>query len=143
MAGGRPSEYKETHADLVDDYLEERKDYYDTETKTYKVKIPTIEGFAQFIGVNKTTLYEWEKEHPQFSNALEKIRTEQQQRLLDNGLSGTYNSTIAKLVLSANHGMREKTDMTTDDKQISFSIVNDVADKYATNRSAEDNSKEQ
>jgi len=123
---GRPSEYKPEYAELVDAYLEDRQDYYDTETKTYKVKIPTIEGFAQFVGVNKTTLYEWEKIHEDISNALEKLRTEQKQRLLDNGLSGKYNPTIAKLVLSANHNMREKTDVTTDGKELPTPILHGV-----------------
>jgi hypothetical protein len=119
---GRPSEYKPEYCQKVDEYLQSRQDedvkvvkqasiekgyeMYDTKLK---VKLPTIEGFALFIGVNKTSLYEWEKIHDEFSNALGKIRTEQQQRLLDKGLSGEYNSTIAKLVLSANHGMSEKT----------------------------------
>lgn len=139
---GRPSEYKEEYIEKVDDYLAERIDYYDTETEKFKVQIPTLEGFALYIGVNKTSLYEWEKKHPLFSNALEKIRTEQQQRLLDNGLSGAYNPTIAKLVLSANHGMREKTDVTTDDKQITFNLVTDVSNKYATDRGATTDSAE-
>jgi curved DNA-binding protein CbpA len=39
---------------------------------------------------------------------LKKILDEQKQRLLNKGASGEYNSTIAKLILSANHGMAEK-----------------------------------
>lgn len=120
---GRPSEYKEEYINKVDEYLESRQDEdvqivkqanaekgYEMYDNKLKVRLPTIEGFARFIGVNKTSLYEWEKEHPDFSNALDKIRTEQQERLIDSGLSGDYNSTIAKLILSSNHGMREKTD---------------------------------
>lgn len=117
---GRPSEYDPAFIDRVDDYLVTRQDEvsYNGQAAVRKVRLPTIEGFARFIGVNKTTLYEWEKIHPQFSNALDVIRIEQQTRLLDNGLSGDYNSTIAKLVLSANHGMREKSDMTSDGKEM-------------------------
>lgn len=131
---GRPSEYKPTHAELVDDYLEERKDYYDTETKTYKVKIPTIEGFSVFLGVTTKTLYNWADEHPEFLHALERIKKEQQQRLLDNGLAGTYNPTIAKLVLSANHGMREKTDVTTDGKELPTPILHGVLRNDSTSQ---------
>jgi hypothetical protein len=87
-------------------------------TELYKnklrVHLQTIEGFALHIGVNPDTLYEWAKNYPEFSEALRKIKTEQQKRLLDRGLSGDYNPTIAKLVLSANHNMREKQDVTTD-----------------------------
>lgn len=120
---GRPSEYDPRFIKDVERYLKLRQDQeVDTEAsdksgKTIystkiKVNLPTIEGFAAFIGVNKTTLYDWERAHPEFSNALEDIRTEQHSRLIDNGLSGDYNPTIAKLILSANHGMAEKTDNT-------------------------------
>ena len=87
------------------------KDIYSSKIK---VNLPTVEGFAAFIDVNKTTLYEWEKIHPEFSNALESIRAEQHKRLIDNGLSGDYNPTIAKLILSSNHGMAEKTENKTE-----------------------------
>lgn len=119
---GRPTEYKEEFIERVDKYLEENQDSYNefvkqkNEEKGYEifdrgltVKLPTIEGFALFIGVNKTTLYEWEKKNIDFSNALEKIRTEQQERLINSGLSKEYNPTIAKLILSSNHNMVEKT----------------------------------
>lgn len=119
---GRPTKYDPEFINKVDEYLQSEQDIEQTkikgssdkgfETYKYKLKVnlPTIEGFALFLGVNKTSLYEWEKDHPDFSNALYKIRTEQQTRLINEGLAGNYNSTIAKLILSSNHGMREKTD---------------------------------
>jgi len=121
MAGGRPYEYKEEYVEQVDKYLELMQDEEYAVTKfsgeksesfeqKLRVKLPTIEGFARFIDVNKSSLYEWESKEPEFSNALEKIRIEQQERLLNSGLSGAYNSTIAKLILSSNHGMREKSE---------------------------------
>lgn len=128
-AGGRPPEYKVEYIKKVDEYLDLHQDEevqivkqssekYEMFDNKLKVDLPTIEGFALFLGVNKTSLYEWEKIHQEFSNALTKIRTEQHNRLLNNGLSGDYNSTIAKLILSSNHGYKEKTDITTNDKDI-------------------------
>lgn len=138
---GRPSEYDPKFIQSVDEYLATRQDQevdtYESEksgktiySSKIKVNLPTIEGFAAFIGVNKTTLYEWEKIHPDFSNALEAIRTEQHTRLLDNGLSGDYNSTIAKLILSSNHGMAEKnaTDHTSGGEKITGFVVEFVSD---------------
>jgi hypothetical protein len=58
---------------------------------------------ALYLDVNKTTIFEWEKKYPDFSNSLDKIKDEQKKRLLEKGLSGEYNSTIAKLILSSNH----------------------------------------
>lgn len=107
---GRPTEYKEEYVGMADHYLAICEDTL-TERGKLQVKLPTLEGFAVYIGVNKSSLYEWEKKHANFSDALTKIRTEQKERLLNMGLSGDYNSTIAKLVLSANHGMAEKTEV--------------------------------
>ncbi len=126
---GRPSKYDPKFIKKIDDYLVERQDEEDefhktrgeksdSYERTIRVKLPTIEGFAKYIGVDKTTLYEWKEKWPQFSHSLEKILDEQRERLLDNGLAGTYSPVIARLVLSANHGMREKSDITTDGKEL-------------------------
>lgn len=135
--GGRPPEYKATYVKKVDEYLKLRVDkvvrmltkevgkqkFFE---RKIKVQLPTIEDFAVFLGVSKVSLYTWEKENPEFLNALDKIRAEQQRRLLQSGLSGDYNSTIAKLVLSANHGMREKSDLTTNDKEFPQPLLNAI-----------------
>lgn len=119
--GGRPTEYKEEYIDKVDEYLAVSVDKYDE--KKLKVSLPTMGGFSLFIDVSEKSLYNWRDEHPKFLQALSKIVKEQQKRLLDMGLSGEYNSTIAKLVLSANHGMREKSDVTTNDDKISGVVI--------------------
>jgi len=126
MTAGRPTKYSKEMCDKVVVYLEERKDdwklktfeYIDSKGKKdkkvdiiFEVNLPTIEGFALFLGVNKTTLYEWGKKHKEFSNSLEEIKTIQQEKLINHGLSGKYNPTIAKLILSSNHNMVEKKDI--------------------------------
>lgn len=136
-AGGRPTEYKAEYIQKADEYLELNQDEDIQQLKQSgkisdawdykkKVRLPTIEGFAMFIGVSKKSLYEWEKKDREFSHALDKIRTEQHNRLLNNGLSGDYNSTIAKLILSSNHGYKEKTDVTTNDKDLPAPILGNL-----------------
>jgi len=132
---GRPTKYTEDMVDKVDYYIEKesidseiefhktRGEKSDTYERVLTVKLPTIEGFASFIGVNKDSLYEWARKHEVFSVALEKIRVEQRNRLIDNGLSGNYNSTIAKLILSSNHGMKEKSDVTSDGKAVAGNTI--------------------
>jgi len=122
----RPNEFKEEYIDKVEEYLASNTDEevrvvqlksdkgYEKFEHKLKVKLPTIEGFAGFIGVSKKSVYNWEKENREFLHALDKIRIEQQNRLINMGLSGEYNPTIAKLILSSNHGMREKSDVTSD-----------------------------
>jgi DNA-packaging protein gp3 len=121
MSAGRPTEYKPEYCEQAEVYLMDSEDTL-TERGKLQVKLPTTDGFARFLGVARSSLYLWEKSHPEFSDALDKIRNEQQERLLNMGLSGDYNPTIAKLVLSSNHGMREKTetDVTTGGDKITF-----------------------
>lgn len=126
---GRPSEYKVSFCSDVDKYLKESQDgseeYWkirgkisDSYDRILKVKLPTLKGFARYIGISEPTLYEWDKKYPEFSKSLDKIREEQYSRLINHGLSGEYNSTIAKLILSSNHGMRERADVTSEDKAL-------------------------
>lgn len=121
----RPEEYKKEYITKVDEYLLQNQDEEVRAVKSakLKVKLPTIEGFALFIGVSKKSLYNWEEKYPEFLHALEKIRTEQHNRLINMGLSGDYNSTIAKLILSSNHNMREKADITSDDEPLANSLI--------------------
>jgi hypothetical protein len=130
---GAKTKYRKSFIKKVDEYLNSRRDRVGEHA--IKVKLPTIEDFANYLGVSRKSLYNWEKEYPQFAYALEKILNEQLRRLINNGLAGTYNSTIAKLMLSSNHDMRERIDATSkgeslnkfDDKQIDR-----IADRIAS-----------
>lgn len=121
MPAGRPTKYTDEMPAKVDEYLTTCVDTYTTFHKTQgqssdsyerikQVNLPSVVGLALYLGVNKTTLYEWAKQHEEFSNAFEKVLAEQEKRLLENGVSGEYNSTIAKLILSSNHGYAEKSE---------------------------------
>lgn len=121
MPGGRPTNYKEEYITKVDEYLELCQDEEFDWTKTLgdkseswehrvKVKLPTLEGFSLYIDASLRVLADWEARYPEFLRALDKIRSAQKERLIEKGLSGDYNPTIAKLILSSNHGMNEKTE---------------------------------
>ncbi len=103
---GRPTMYTVDTLKEVDRYLKSCKDVTLKNGKT-EVHLPKVEGLAVFIGVHKDTLYEWAKIHEEFSDALERVKNEQFIRLIDQGLSGNYNPTIAKLLLSNIHGLRD------------------------------------
>jgi hypothetical protein len=91
----------------------------------FQVHLPTIPDFAIFLGITKKTLYNWRnwepgkgEENPKNQErkevaeyAFDRILTEQQTRLINKGLSGDYNPTIAKLILDANHGIREEVNL--------------------------------
>jgi len=124
--GGQPTKYfKEVLSD-AEEYLDK---CCDDEVKIKKkngknvmvigINLPSIAGLALHLNVNRDTLYEWSKKHKKFSDTLKKILLTQEQRLLNGGLSGRYNPTIAKLGLSTNHGYVEKTKDASGEKSIS------------------------
>jgi len=115
--GGRPTKYDPAFIGMVDQYL--------TGATRDNMHLPKVESFAKFIGVHKDTLYEWGKLYPEFSDALKRIMQEQAERLIDDGIYGgkEVNATIVKLLLQNNHGMREKTDTTTDGKALPTPIL--------------------
>ncbi len=73
--------------------------------------IPTIERLAILLGTNVTTLNDWGNKHDEFFAALERVKSQQKLGLLNGSLRGEYNAQIAKMMLSANHGMSEKTEL--------------------------------
>ena len=98
--GGRPTKYKGTETLLqVSEYLE----VYGNMDEA----LPTIAGLSLFIGVNKDTLYQWEKAHDEFKLAMDSLRARQEVKALTKGLRGDYNSTMAKLLLTK-HGYSDK-----------------------------------
>lgn len=117
-AGGRPTSYNEdiliqskTYIDSCEDeeiqvISGQSESFTKYETKL-KVNIPTIEGLARYLKISRSTLYLWIKDHDMFSDIIDELQYKQAERLLSNGLSGNYNSTIAKVLLTK-HGYTDK-----------------------------------
>ena len=133
-AVGRPTKYTPDFINKVDEYLslcvdkeldfhKTRGDKSDSYERILKVNLPKIEGFSVYVDIAVPTLLEWAKLYPDFSKALEKIKKEQHNRLVDEALAGNYNPTIAKLMLSSNHGYKEKSDVTSDGEAIAPVLV--------------------
>ena len=111
-AGGRPTKYEDSFVAEVDKYLA---------TKTREnTSLPTMQGLALWLDVDGDILVEWSKIHKEFSAALKKLMLKQAEQLIDDGIYGgkEVNSTIVKLLLQNNHGMKERTDTTTNDKDL-------------------------
>ena len=109
----RPTKYSEEILTSTQNYIDSCVDT--VQESGNKVNLPTIEGLAYELRLNKTTIYAWRKEHEEFSNLIDDLLAKQARALINSGLSGDYNPTIAKVLLTK-HGYREGIDATTDDK---------------------------
>ena len=141
---GRPTDYSEEIVVKAKAYLDSCVDEEiekGTEQKPIyqvKVKLPSIAGLALHLGIARSTVYEWKKEHKAFSDILDDILSQQEKVLLENGLSGTYNPTITKLVLGK-HGYTDKQDVTSDGKQLPQPLLaNVLSNDIATEDSSTD-----
>jgi|TARA_R110000851_G_scaffold298994_5_gene454802 hypothetical protein len=61
-------------------------------------ELPTIERFCADLMISKSTLHIWIKKYPILSNAYDIAKQCQKNHLLQNGLSGRYNSAFAKFI---------------------------------------------
>lgn len=128
MRTGRPTKYREEFNDELDKYL--------ATTGKEQMSLPTIQGFSLWLDVNDETLTEWAKRYPEFSATLERLKKIQAKQLIDDGIYGgkEVNATIVKLLLQNNHGMKERTDQTTNDKDLPTPILGGITkDVYSDN----------
>ena len=84
--------------------------------------IPSLLGFACRIGVTKDTIHKWKARDPnqlddekwpqfrEFLYLLERLNDLQEVVVLDKGLSGQINASVARLILSK-HGYNGKVDV--------------------------------
>lgn len=113
---GRPSLYNEALQLKAEEYLHDFESQGDV--------IPSHAGLACWLGVAKSTIYEWKKTFPAFSDTLEAIQSKQEVISLNKGLSGAFNSTITKLVL-ANHGYSDKSEVKHDGEVVNINLTKD------------------
>jgi len=96
---GRPSDIIET--------LELAKTYLYGGYEACQEVIPSIAGLACYTKKSRNNIYEYGKQLDEFKYILDAILQLQESKLINEGLKGNFNSTIAKLILSK-HGYSEK-----------------------------------
>ena len=136
----RPIEYNQSYIAKAKEYLnlcvdeeiqvvKQSSDKYEMYDNKLKVKLPTKGGLAVYLGVARETLYDWASKYDEFSDIMEELGAIQEERLINNGISGDYNPTIAKVLLTK-HGYREGIDQTTNDKDLPTPILGNALPNY-------------
>lgn len=143
---GRPSEYSNKILEDAKKYLKECVDGYKRivqsqnkkrkiYTTKFQVKLPTIGGLAVYLHISRDTIYDWKKKHKEFSYIIDEMMAEQEDRLINSGISGDYNATISKVLLTK-HGYREGHEVANPDGTNVFRPSD--ADKKAAEKALED-----
>ena len=130
----RPTKYTKNYETKADSYIEACGALDEVKTRpkiesgkvtgeeqyvSKRIKLPTLEGLALELEIHRDTIYEWCKEHPEFSDIIERLKKKQADMLINYGLSGDYNPTISKVLLTK-HGYIEKqeTDVTSKGEKV-------------------------
>lgn len=113
--GGRPTKYNQDVLMKTEEYIEQ--------WETLGHKIPTIAGLAKVIDVSRERIAIWgqDKNKSEFNRMLSKLKAIQEEKLVNNGLDGTFNSAITKLVLSK-HGYTDNPHSNQGDKGITVNV---------------------
>ena len=104
---GRPTKYKPTCPQKVYDYIKQCNEIEEGKERV----LPTRADIALLFHVSLATIDTWGKGHTEFLVALEELKHSQQSHLINRCMNGTGNATIGKMLLSANHGMSERTEV--------------------------------
>lgn len=106
MAGGRPTLYCE-------DTLVKAREYVSSGYLENEEVIPTIAGLAYLLSIARDTVYDWaaQEEKKEFSDIVRDLMSKQEVRLINSGLKGEFNASIAKLALTK-HDYSDKQDST-------------------------------
>lgn len=124
MPAGRPCEYKPEYVQKVLDYLET--------CGREQTRLPKRVDIALMLDCDEDTLNNWANaknedgslKRPEFFGALTRVDMSQKAQLMDDGTYGgrEVNPQIVKLLLG-NHGYKERSDVTSGDKQLDGLVI--------------------
>lgn len=124
---GRPSELAEC--------LVKANEYLLGGYETFGDVVPSVAGLACYLGKHRSTMYDYADQSSEFSDILESVKTVQENKLLNKGLTGEFNSNIVKLMLGK-HGYTDKqeVDQTVTNKlDISKMTTDDIIKELKAN----------
>lgn len=125
---GRPTKYDPKYCEEIIKFFDIEPHFETPVVTTYKdgstkeevkfipADLPTLAGFAREIKVNRDTLREWMKHHPEFSASYKLAQDLQEHILVTNGLKGLYAQPFAIMATKNIMAWRDKQDLGVDGK---------------------------
>lgn len=102
---GAPTKYKPEYCQRLLDYFNvsphDKAKNKDGEELDLPPDPPSIEGFADSIGVVKKTIYSWSKKHPDFLHCMNLVRQKERLFIRYAGLTGVYDSRFCASVYAS------------------------------------------
>lgn len=107
---GRPSKYDPSLCEALIEYFNVEpnreviitqrfgKDNITETPKELPNDLPTLEGWCQKTGIHPSTVSEWVKQYPEFSEAITRAKAYQYHILVSNGLKGLYDARFAMFI---------------------------------------------
>lgn len=92
---------------LTDDLIAKAKEYLYGGYESLGDVVPSIAGLACYLEISRKSAYNYSEQSEEFLHIVEGILSLQENKLINGGLKGDFNASIAKLML-AKHGYSEK-----------------------------------
>lgn len=105
--GGRPSIYNNDIVEKAKSYIAYFMTTPQQDLENEMEVMPSIAGLALFLGIHRSTIYDWAEKNSEFSDIISHLMDAQELILSNNGLKGKFNPQIAKLMLTK-HGYSDK-----------------------------------
>ncbi|MDH2304992.1 DNA-packaging protein [Providencia rettgeri] len=92
---------------LTDDLIAKAKEYLYGGYESLGDVVPSVAGLACYLEISRKSAYNYSEQSEEFLHIVEGILSLQENKLINGGLKGDFNASIAKLML-AKHGYSEK-----------------------------------
>ncbi len=103
--GGAPTKYKPEYCQRIIEFfcVDPYKKHVDENGNAtdFPPKAPCIEGFADSLGVEKKTIYNWSKKHSEFLHALNLCRQKEKLFMKNAGLASVYDTRVCMSIYSS------------------------------------------
>lgn len=117
---GQPTKYDPKYCDMIIDYFG-RNHVEKVGGKIKGAELPQFTAFARTIGVRRSTLHNWTREHPEFLDAYNTAKQLQEELIANNAINGRYNPVFSQFMLKNCHNWKDRQEVEQTVQQIQIS----------------------